>query len=490
MFYAKAIFFLLLFLPAGIVNAQSITWGEEINVAMGSMYGNVRPRIAITSDNIPVIMWGGGSGSEPLYTARWNGSGFSAPVQITPAGADPFIDTWAGPDIAANGNALYVAFKRQPEMMNYIYIVKSADGGLTWSDTIRVPSGTGAYARFPAVAVTASGDPAVMFMTFNSSWGNAQYAVSNSIDGGQTFLTPVNVSAAAGPEVCDCCPGYLEIQGSNQVAAFRRNNNNMRDIWTNASANGGASFTSAMDVDNTNWMINACPSTGPDPYLWSDSLFTVFMSASSGDSRIYINTRNITTQQNGFTARITPNLGSAATQNYPFIAGSSDTLAVVWQQNEDGNVDSYFSWSLNGAAGLIRNEVRLNNNAMGVQQNPHVAYSNGTFHFVFADEMTGNVIYKKGTVDPTGINKLQYDRAISVAPNPFSDKAILKFSNPGKALVHAGVYDVSGKMCKSYSTSGEFLDIEKGALEAGVYFIRLSAETGILGTVKLIIVEL
>lgn len=486
----KLIYSMLLFVFAGAVNclqAQTLTWSSEINVAMGSMYGNVRPRIAIASGNIPVVMWGGGTGSEPLYAARWNGTGFGTPVKITPGNIDPFIMTWAGPDIAATGNTLFVAFKRQPEMMNYIYIVKSTNGGITWSDTTRLPSMTGTYARFPSVAVTSSGNPAVMFMTFNSSWGNAEYVVANSTDGGQTFQMPVNVSAAGGSEVCDCCPGYIEIEGNNQVASFRRNNNNLRDIWANISTNSGNTFANAVDLDNTNWMINACPSTGPDPYLWNDSLVTVFMSESSGNSRIILNTRNIATQQNGFTAMLAGKVPGTSSQNYPFIAGNADTMVVVWQQNDNGNVNTYYSWSVNGAAGLIDNEAMLNNSTMSAQENPHVAYFNRTFHFVFTDGMTGNVIYKKATIDPTGINEIQSGRTITVSPNPLDNETVLKFANSNKAVVNAEIYDLSGKLCRSYTTTTEHLTIERGELPAGVYCVKLSSESLFIGAVKLVV---
>lgn len=425
-------------------------------------------------------------GTEPLYAARWNGTGFGAPVQITPNNVDPFIMTWAGPDMAAAGNTVFAVFKQQPEMMNYIYIVKSTDGGVTWSDTTRVETMTGAYARFPSLAVTSSGNPAVMFMTFNSSWGNAEYVVANSTDGGQTFQVPVNVSALSGSDVCDCCPGYIEIEGNNQVASFRRNNNNMRDMWAAVSTNSGVTFPTVMDVDNTNWMINACPSSGPDPYLWNDSLITVFMSGSTGDNRIILNTRNISTQQNGYTTMLAGTVPSNASQNYPFIAGNGDTVAVVWQQNDNGNMNSYYSWSLDGAAGLINNEAMLNNNTMNAQENPHIAYSNGTFHFVFTDGMTGNVIYKKATIDPTGLNELQNEQVISVAPNPFSDYATVNFDNPGKVSVEGRVYDVSGKLVRTLTSSADRLTIDRGSLEPGMYFLTINDGSVVIGRTKLL----
>ena len=45
--------------------------------------------------------------------------------------------------------------------------------------------------------------------------------------------------------------------------AFRNNDNNLRDIWLTRSTDGGDSFSSAFDVDETDWIVSACPSNGP-----------------------------------------------------------------------------------------------------------------------------------------------------------------------------------------------------------------------------------
>jgi hypothetical protein len=58
-FYSKIFFSLLSILTPILLQAQSLTWSSEINVAMGSMYGNVRPRIAIAAGNVPLVMWYG-----------------------------------------------------------------------------------------------------------------------------------------------------------------------------------------------------------------------------------------------------------------------------------------------------------------------------------------------------------------------------------------------------------------------------------------------
>ncbi len=475
-------FFFLFY--SSCIFAQSLGWGSEITVANGSTYGDVRPRIAVTAGNIPVVLWGGGTGTEPLYVARWNGSGFNAPVMVTPMNVDPFIDTWAGADIAANGNNVFVAYKVQPEMTNNIYVVKSSDGGITWATPVQADMGIAPYDRFPSLAVDASGNPSLMFMTFDSTWGTPRYAVSSSTNGGLTFPMAIPVSTVGSSNVCDCCPGYMTIKGNYFAPAWRRNNSNIRDMWAAISSDGGMNYATGLDLDNTNWMLSSCPSSGPSPHLTSDSLVTAFMSGASGDNRVYINTRNYMNSGSGFTEMIDGSVPSAAIQNYPFIAGSGDTIAVVYQEALSGNIDVMYSYSNNGAHGLINNTGLVNNSTAGNQKNPHIVYAANTFHFVWVDDVSGNVMYKAGSI-PTGIHEVEINSSLSVYPNPSNESIRIDLSslNGGKGIVE--LFDLNGKIIKTEQVSGaKNLLIEKQI--PGIYFVKLSSENNLLKTAKIV----
>ncbi|MDQ3108477.1 MAG: T9SS type A sorting domain-containing protein [Bacteroidota bacterium] len=468
--------------------SQTLNWSNEIIVANGTTYGYTRPRIAVTSGNIPVVMWGGGMSTEPVYFARWNGTGFNMPVTVTPNNVDPAVMTWQGPDMAANGNNVFIVYKREPEMSNNIYTQKSADGGVTWSDTTRVDGMNGPYSRFPSLAVTAAGNPAVIFMTFDMSWGTAQYVVTNSTDGGLSFPMPVNVSNLGSSDVCDCCPAFIEIDGNNQAATWRRNNNNTRDMWSGVSTNSGLTFPTGMDLDNTNWMLSSCPSSGPDPYLNNDSLFTVFMSGASGDNRIYFNSKNITNQQNGYTSMLNPNIPSADNQNYPFIAGSGDTIVVVWQESSGGNINTWCTWSVNGSADLFANTTMVNTSVNGIRQNPHVAYSNGTFHFVFADLSNGNAVYRKATIAPNAVQELNEKPSFRAYPNPANGTVTLDLSAMIGNQCTIKLTDMTGRIVQSISSNGE----SRVAIQpqpAGVYFAEVTGDNGTVSTTRIVFVN-
>lgn len=468
--------------------SQTLNWSTEVTVANGNTYGSTRPRVAATANNVPLVVWGSTS-SDRLNYARGNGSGFGMVMSLTPNNVDPAVMSWQGHDMASDGNTVYVVFKSEPEMSGNIYIKKSTDGGVTWTDTVRVNM-MGPYCRFPSIAVTDAGNPAVMFMTFDTTWMSATYVVANSNDGGQTFpMSPANVSGSGNSDVCDCCPAYMTTNGNTQAAAWRRNNNNLRDIWAGVSVDGGATFPTGIDMDNTNWMINACPSSGPVPYISGDSLYTVFMSGASGDSRLYISSYNIQTQQSGFIAQLATNISSNADQNYPFIAGNGDTMMVVWQQNDNGDVNTYYTWSATGAAGMINNAALLNTSAAGMQSNPHVAYADGMFHVVYTDMVTGNIIYKSATIIPDGIADAGNDQTLPAFPNP-SDQEVridLRVVNGSNADFH--LYDLSGRIIHSSRTNGNNILVVPRQ-NAGIYIAELRDEdSGIVYVTRLVFSE-
>lgn len=453
--------------------SQTLNWTSEVIVANGSTYGSTRPRVTATANNVPLVVWGSGS-SDRLNYARGNGAGFGMAMQLTPSNVDPAVMSWQGHDIGSNGNTVYVVFKSEPEMMGNIYIKKSIDGGVTWTDTVRV-DGMNPNSRFPSIAVTDAGNPAVMFMTFDTSWMAATYVVTNSTDGGQTFLMPVNASGVGSSDVCDCCPGYMTTDGNNQVAAWRRNNNNRRDMWAAVSSNAGSTFPTGIDVDSTDWMISSCPSSGPDPHLSGDTVTTVFMSGAFGNNRLYITTFNTLTGMEGFDAELATNISSTADQNYPFIAGNGDTMMVVWQQIDNANVNTYYSWSMTGAAGLVDNAVLLNTSTAGMQSNPHVDYSNGMFHVVFTDMASGNVIYKSATIVPNGIGESSSASMLNAYPNPANSDVTLDLSSLQGHDGCVTLTDAAGRVVVSSSVVGN-TSMLIARQPAGVYMVEVTDE--------------
>jgi len=267
------------------VSAQSgITWTTGTDI-YNNTYSNMHPRMALDRQGNPLIVWGKMS-DESVYFSRWNGTMFTTPVKLngtmTVAAA-----SWMGADIASHGDTVYVVMRQTPESADtskHIYIVRSFNGGQNFSSPIRVEYIADSVSRFPTVTTDATGNPIVAFMKFNSSFMDSRWVVVKSNDYGTTFSTDVKASGwGSSAEVCDCCPGAIVSSANKTAMLYRDNNSNIRDIWTGISNNNATSFPSGFEVDNNNWMVMSCPSSGPDGVIIGDTLYSTFMSSGSGN---------------------------------------------------------------------------------------------------------------------------------------------------------------------------------------------------------------
>lgn len=265
-----------------------ITWGATADIAPSS-FGNHHPRIVVDANENPLVIWGK---SNDLMYSRWNGTEFTTPITLNPGNISIAEGSWMGPDIAAHGDSVYVVYKQTPESSSSspIWCISSYDGGLTFSSPVQVDDIGNSISRFPTITTDDLGNPIIGFMKFDFDFGDPRWVVSKSIDFGVTFLPDVLASGWSGAtsEVCDCCPGAITSSGNNIAMLYRDNNENIRDTWAGISTDTGTSFNGGMNVDQQNWMLFACPSSGPDGVIIGDTLYSTFMSAASSNTRVYI----------------------------------------------------------------------------------------------------------------------------------------------------------------------------------------------------------
>jgi len=438
----------------GIVTAQNvIQWNAEIAVSDGTTYGNTRPRIVLTANEIPLIIYGNG-GTKQLYASRWNGTGFSTPVALLPANMTAYILSWTGPDVAAKGDTVIVVFKAEPMEEGNVYAVRSTDGGLTFSDTIRVDNHDAGVAWLPSLDIDQNGNPSVVYMAHDSVMIHPRYVVAHSTDGGLSYNPSMDIALSIPDEACDCCPAEYLINGNREVMLFRNNDNNVRDIFGVYSVDGGANYTSNEQINQLNWVVNSCPSSGPHGLLRDSDLITVSMSKASGKTRVYVTTNSATTALGTSTEfMLTPPTNVNGNQNYPRISGNQDTIVLAWQENDPANYEVFCALSTSGNVNDFQTtKAQVNTSTTGAQTNPDLVYKNGVVHYVFQDSPTGSVIYKTGTVGTVGIAENKAETLV-LYPNPSTGE--FHFSEKIDQVVK--VVDQNGKSVPfTFRTDGNF----------------------------------
>ncbi len=470
----KSIVNLILILAAHTTFAQTgIIWSQTADVA-SSQFGNMHPRVVIDGAGDPMILWGKGNANQVFFT-HWTGNSFASPVAMNPNTIPVFAASWAGPDLASRGDTVYVVFKQTPEDANNIYLVHSFDGGVNFSAPVSVDAIADSISRFPTVSVDAKGNPVVAFMKFNPDWTNARFVLAKSEDQGNSFSTDVLGSGYSGGEVCSCCPASLATDGNTTALLYRNNLNNLRNSWASISYDGGNSFGGGIEIDNTDWIINACPATGPDGVIVGNSLYSVFMSAASGKSLCYRSHSNLNTQQLEMLEPLTENVAGLAQQNYPRIATSGEAAAIVWTQTVNGDAQLGFQFTNNISNGYSPGyEILVPNNVVSAD----VAFSATKIYVVWEDLSSGKVKIKSGSYISSGASDLSNTSgSFQIFPNPASSSGLyVQFDVPDASRVNYKIFNTQGQQLVSGvgAATDVGLKMDVSSLSSGIYFIRIS----------------
>jgi len=460
--------------------AQStLIWSDPIVVASGS-FDNTRPRIALTDGETPVVLWGKNS-TDVNYFSRWNGIEFSAPEQITPPGTDAFVSSWAGSEIAAAGDTVFVVYKAEPSSTGSIYTRRSLDGGMTWEDTVKVDIDPTYISEFPSITTGPIGTPIITYMESDAGWADPRYVVSNSSDLGQSYMAATAASEVHAPnEVCDCCPADIIYGNGKQLLLFRNNDNNERDIWATTSSNGGADFDQGSDIDFGTLILSVCPSSGPTGIISGDSIYYAWMNILGTSNRVYVGSAGLNDLAPITNAMMDPSVPTNTIQNYPRIAGANDTLAIVWQQTISGSSECVLQFSTNGVQGLSAKDT-VNLDLAGGQTNPDVAYSNGYFHFVWQNNSSNEVIYRRAQLtEITSIPEDFWVNQAEVSIGRSGDQLVISSFTPIREL---SVFDLQGRSLGRVTGKGA-LELDWPVLTNGTYLFNVLLEDGRSTTVK------
>ena len=412
-----------------------ITFTDEVEISDNTT-GYGRPRLTLTANDIPLVIWFKEGGNQSVKISRGNGDGtFSVPTDVITSDFEP--TGFIGPEIAAKGDTVYIAFICGALSNNTIMIKKSFDGGLTFSDTIRVsPKDNNYKYAMPNVAVMEDGNPVVTYMRSSSTWTDWEQMVNVSTDFGLTFPNEVDGSALAPGEPCDCCKSSVVTSGDNVYLIFRNDESNIRNMYISKSSDGGISFDSAEDLDDIDWIINSCPTSSGYGVVNGDSILIVRRNGGTGVHQLYFSNVDKNTLQKEYYTELSP-IGTGL-QDKPAVAGDDNVVGVVWQDSRSGNNSCYFSYSTNGAHNLGSNIEMSDSTAFGHKTHADIEYSNGIFYFVYRYNSGHSIMYKE--FDLSGVN------AINIPTN--TDKTLLKTtdllgreSNPKKNSPYLNIYN-------------------------------------------------
>jgi sugar lactone lactonase YvrE len=103
---------------------------------------------------------------------------------------------------------------------------------------------------------------------------------------------------------------------------------------------------------------------------------------------------------------------------------------------------------------------------------------------VYISDSGNNRLRMIGTITAIGNNQADA-MGFQVWPNPLVTASTLRFKQPQQVKV--SLYDLTGRELRAIEFSGAELEIEKGSLTPGIYFLQVASESGLLASQKLIV---
>lgn len=454
-------------LAISISGLAQTDWLKTSPIKVADGFGYHHPQIEISGDSRVLITWTD-QVSQNAYIAKHNGvDGFMDPIQLNPSDFGVASYDWSGPDLAVEGENVYVVFRAG----NYeSYLVKSTDYGETFGDTVRLGSPDALFPFYPDVAVLNDTVYATYMIHEDEDGASPDYVFTRSVDGGTTFEAYTIVSELFSDEVCDCCPPEIVVNDDYVAVFFRNNDANIRDIKGVVSYDRGATFTEWFSVDDHGWFIAGCPSTGPDArFIGEDLIGSIYKTYEDGESKIILNQYDLSTGTVLDEQALTSSSHEPISFNYPQMNLDNERLGAVWEGfNGTTSLDIFFNGTLLDDFYMNPDNVITLTDLNGVQSKPDIAVKDGLFQVVYANSVDQNLYFLQ--VGESNRLKEDSQTTYQIYPNPAKDQ--FTFDNPGEkgTLI---ISDLSGKVMYR-SIANHKTIISTHSWENGIYILRYS----------------
>ena len=430
-----------------------INFGQSTLINGDSQYGFNRPRVVVIDNGEPFVIWGRSGGNSATFCSKLIAGSFSAPVQLSPDSMQVRSGWYDGPNAASKGDTIYVVWHNISTGYEHVYLVRSFDGGSTFSDPIQTDTITGnSHIEYPGVAVDANGNPVIFFIKSNSDWSMPRQVIYASTSFGDTFSTEIEASEFSPGIPCECCQGFMDITDDNWVFMYRNNVSDIRNTYFAVSDNVGTSFESSYELDSQDWLIQSCPSSGPEGYVSGDNIIGTWMSAGYvNNSKIVFGSININNPVENGGELLEPSLAEGVTQNYPAITGSGEHGAIVWQDNRYGLNQVFISVTDDTGQSYGPSYLISDTTLIGSSDAAHIAFADGVFHIVWK---TLNGTYYTSASITTAIKEPNLLRGVVAYPNPSNGLVTIDYCFLNETPKMLVIYDVLGNLALEETLTG------------------------------------
>jgi ethanolamine utilization microcompartment shell protein EutL len=302
-------------------------------------------------------------------------------VRLTENGRHSSTSQNSAWNVAADGDAVHVAWFDERDSNQEIYYKRSTDGGATWGPDTRLTTAAG-ISWYPAIAA-ASGRVHVTW--YEDRDGNWEIYYKRSTDGGETWGPDTrwtnDIYRSANP--CIAATGqYVHAVWDDRRMGYP-------EIYYKRSTDGGATFAA-----DSIFKEMLSPATLPSVAASGTGVHVVWFDTRTPQGDVYYERSADNGVHWSSEQRLT---GTGGTSASPVIAAAGANVYTAWQDSRHGSPELYFRRSTDGGASW-QSEVRLTTDTVP-SLHPSLAVSGPYVHLTWEDSRDGNseIYYRRST---------------------------------------------------------------------------------------------
>lgn len=295
------------------------------------------------------------------------------------------------PQIAADGNALYVTWYDRRNGETDVFVRRSLDRGGSWVGTDRRLDTDPPGAAGSNVPRIAAAQGRVFVVWEDQRAGLSQIRFNRSLDRGGQWLAADRRLDGALPADGSSLEVDVTAQGAHVYVVWQDNRNGAWDVYFNRSLDAGDTWLAAdvrLDTDGPGESDSVLPRIAAR----GDEVWVVWQDERDGEPDIRLN-RSVdagATWLEGDVRLDTDAPGDAASLR-PRIGASADVVAVIWQDARDGAYDIRANASSDGGLTFFAEDRRVDTDAPGADDSTRceLAVRGASVYAVWEDERFG-----------------------------------------------------------------------------------------------------
>jgi hypothetical protein len=375
------------------------------------------PQIACEGNNVYVVWQDTIDGNFEIFFARSadGGQTFSTPDNISENSGNS-----GSPQITVEGNNVYVVWvdntSTTPLNTFDIFFARSTDGGQTFSTPDNISENTG---NSNSPQISSEGNNVYVVWVDNTELANTDIFFSRSTNGGQTFSTPPgnNISQTTGNSFSP----QISSEGNNVIVVWNQLVSGTFEVYFARSGNDGATFSTADNLSEEDANESSDPqisSEGNNVYVvWQDFNFDF----SASEIFFALSTDGGLTFSAPPGNNISENTGLSVS---PQISSEGNNVYVVWVDNTElnpGNNDIFFARSIDSGATFSSPPDNLSNSEEG-SFGPQISSEGDNVYVIWGEALPGNseiffsFSHDNGQTFSTPPDNLSENTGVSEAP--------------------------------------------------------------------------